>query len=102
MIYLVSSRLEINFFGNVRNEIETLRMHLEECRQLLGRTGPSRAEIKTQGKLAELSYREEIMWRQQACIQWLPEGDQNTKNSTQKASGRKRRNKILTITRPDG
>ena len=50
----------------------------------------------------ELNFREEIMWRQRSQIQWLAEGDGNTKFFHQKATTRKRRNKISQLVREDG
>jgi hypothetical protein len=89
-------------FGSVRTETRSLKIRLESLRQLPGRVGPSHEEIKIQDRLVELNYREEIMWRQRSRIQWLSEGDQNTKFFHQKASGRKKRNRISRITRSDG
>ena len=91
-----------NTFGNVRTEIRKLKIKLESLRQLPGRMGPSHEEIKVQDKLVELNYKEEVMWKQRSRIQWLSEGDQNTKFFHQRASGRKRRNKINKLSRRDG
>jgi hypothetical protein len=89
-------------FGNVRTEIRKLRLRLELLRQEPGRVGPSYEEIKVQDRLVELNYRKEIMWKQRSRIQWLSEGDRNTKFFHQHASGRKKRNKISNLTRVDG
>ena len=42
------------------------------------------------------------MWRQRSRIQWLAEGDGNTKFFHQKATMRKRRNRISQLVREDG
>jgi hypothetical protein len=89
-------------FGNVRSEIRSLRLRLEVLRQDPTRQGPNHEEIKVQDRLVELSYREEIMWRQRSRIQWLSEGDQNTKFFHQRANGRRKKNKIINLTRRDG
>ena len=52
--------------------------------------------------MTELCLREEIMWRQRARIQWLTEGDSNTKFFHRKASVRKVRNRITELQRADG
>ena len=66
------------------------------------RVGPTYEEIKVEERLAELGYREEIMWRQRARVQWLAEGDQNTRFFHLKASNRRKKNKITRLTRPNG
>jgi hypothetical protein len=50
----------------------------------------------------ELLFREEIMWRQRARIDWLKEGDQNRKFFHRKASGRASKNIIKSLKRNDG
>lgn len=46
--------------------------------------------------------REEIMWRQRSRIQWLAEGDGNTNFFHQKATNRRRKNRITQLAREDG
>lgn len=45
---------------------------------------------------------EEIMWQQQAKVQWLKLGDRNTKYFHSKASERRRKNTILGLENEDG
>ncbi|GJS92282.1 reverse transcriptase [Tanacetum coccineum] len=49
---------------------------------------------KLQGEIKELLIREEILWRQHSRVQWLKEGDLNTRFFHFNASNRRRRNKI--------
>ena len=63
---------------------------------------PWREEEIVEDRMVELCLREEIMWRQRARIQWLAEGDSNTKFFHRKASARKSRNRIAELQRPDG
>ena len=81
-------------FGAVRTELRLLRMKLAELRALPDRTGPSPEEERVEARMAELCLREEIMWRQWARVQWLAEGDNNTKFFRGKAGARKARNCI--------
>jgi predicted transcriptional regulator len=67
-----------------------------------GRVGPSYEELKIVERLIEIQHREEIMWHQRSRIQWLAEGDKNTKFFHLRASKRKRRNKIISLTRANG
>ena len=50
----------------------------------------------------ELCYREEIMMRQRSRIHWLSEGDSNTQYFQKKASARRAKNTITSLTRVDG
>ena len=76
-------------FGAVRAELRTLRTQLQDLRAMPSRVGPSDEEKRVEAQMTELCLREEIMWRQRARIQWLTEGDSNTKFFHRKASARK-------------
>jgi hypothetical protein len=64
--------------------------------------GPSHHELKVAEGIVELQHREEVMWRQQSHIQWLSEGDRNTRFFHMRASKRKKRNRIERLRRLDG
>jgi hypothetical protein len=68
-----------DIFGNVRSEIFKLREDLKRRQEEPGRTGPSHGELKTVERLVEIEHREEIIWRQCSRVQWLAEGDKNTR-----------------------
>jgi hypothetical protein len=89
-------------FGQVRSELRNLKKKLEELRSEPNCHGPSYEEIKVQNRIVELNFCEEIMCRQRSRIQWLAEGDGNTKFFHQKASTRKRKNRINELRREDG
>ena len=48
-------------------------------------------------ELNELLQKEEIIWRQQSRIQWMKEGDCNTKFFHTRASTRRKKNRINRI-----
>jgi hypothetical protein len=88
-------------FGHVTREIERLRSVLEplEGEDVIG----NRAEIlQAKIKLDELLYREEMMWLQRSRINWLKEGDRNTRYFHRKARWRAKKNKIRRLKRGDG
>ena len=89
-------------FGEVRVELKRLQTRLGELRADPTRTGPCHEEIKVCDKIIELNHREEIMWRQRSRVQWLSEGDNNTKFFHRKASSQRRKNKIDALQKPDG
>jgi hypothetical protein len=89
-------------FGSIRKELKELRQLLTLLRSRPDRISPSHQELKVVERLVELQHREEIMWKQRSCIQWLAEGDRNTKFFHMRASRRKKKNRICRLTRQDG
>jgi hypothetical protein len=89
-------------FGSVRRELKQLRQQLAELRAAPARVGPSHQELKVVERLVELQHREEIMWRQRSRVQWLAEGDRNTRFFHMRASRRKKKNRISRLKRSDG
>ena len=92
----------ISSFGGVRKELRELRKKLAMLRSDVHRTGPTHEELKVEERIAELGFREEIMWRQKARVQWLAEGDKNTRFFHQKANMRRRKNKVERLVRSNG
>lgn len=89
-------------FGNVKRQISQLNGELARLCSLPARVGPSHEELKIVEKLTELYHCEEIMWKQRSRIQWLAAGDKNTKYFHQRASKRKKKKKIQSLSRVDG
>jgi len=81
-------------------EIERLRSVLDQLEgdDALG----NRAEIlQVKMNLDELLYREEMMWLQRTRINWLKEGDRNTRYFHRKAKWRAKKNRIRKLKRED-
>jgi hypothetical protein len=56
-------------FGQVTNELESLRQQLEEIK---GRPDATRVEVRAiTDRMDELLYREEMIWLQRSRITWL-------------------------------
>jgi hypothetical protein len=89
-------------FGIVIKEIKQLKAELDRLRNLPNRAGPCQTKISVNGRLVELYRREELMWRQRSRIEWLSDGDKNSKFFHQRASMRRRKNLIKALTGSDG
>jgi hypothetical protein len=59
-------------------------------------------ELKIVERLVKIDHREEVMWRQHSRVQWLAEGDKNTRFFHLRASQRKRKNKITHLRKSNG
>jgi hypothetical protein len=72
-----------NVFGNIFQAKKELEQHLEELQQEFILQGcieaSTREEEKLQLQLEERQKQEEILWRQKSRVQWLKEGERNTK-----------------------
>ena len=86
-------------FGNVTRQKAEQRGRLQVLIQEEDRGSQTvAAEINiVRRQLNELMAREEHMWRQRAQVQWLTEGDKNTRYFHVKASQRRQRNETRGI-----
>lgn len=86
-------------FGNVTRELARLR---EQLQQLHANNAP-REDIRAATDLMnEVLYREEMLWLQRSRIEWLKEGDRNTKFFHHRAVWRARKNKISKLRDENG
>ncbi|KAK1697051.1 hypothetical protein QYE76_013748 [Lolium multiflorum] len=101
----LSSSLDVwgrNTFGSVQKEIRELEFRLGVLQSSTDRQGPSEEESRVVERLAALYQREETMWRQRSRVQWLAEGDKNTRFFHLRASQRKKKNRVARLMKPDG
>eukprot|EP00253_Pinus_taeda_P025237 PITA_25237 len=88
-------------FGNIMEEKQRLEQEMEEIQQRIILEGRSEESCKAKGilisKLEERRKQEEILWRQKSRINWLREGERNTKFFHQAMVQHRQRNKIVSI-----
>jgi hypothetical protein len=72
-----------NLFGNIFQKKQEIEQHLEDLQHEFISQGlmvdSAREEEKLQTYLEERQKQEEILWRQKSRVQWLKEGERNTK-----------------------
>lgn len=88
-------------FGAVTKQIEEQRTHLNNICSL-GNNADPQALREALDKMNELLYREEMMWLQRSRINWLREGDCNTKYFHRRAVWRARKNYIKRLKDENG
>jgi hypothetical protein len=87
--------------GSVSRRIEKLRKGLEHINLNLPWSVQD-MKRRTEKELDSLLEQEEVYWRQRSRINWLKEGDRNTKFFHKKATWRAKKNKIERLMRQDG
>ncbi|CAM8880508.1 unnamed protein product [Rhodiola kirilowii] len=89
-------------FGNVGNQLRRLKEELIEVRQGMCTRASSEKEKSITNDIDEWLIREESMCAQRSRVNWLSEGDNNTKFFHLKANARRRINTISTLVDKDG
>ena len=89
-------------FGSVRAEIKKLRGKLDEARAAARQQGSSPEVLALEQQLHAGFEKEEIMYRQWSCQEWLKAGDRNTIFFQNRASHRKRKNTVKWLRKADG
>ncbi|KAL9678589.1 hypothetical protein QQ045_016436 [Rhodiola kirilowii] len=89
-------------FGNVGNQLRRLKEELIEVRQGMRTKAFFEKEKSITNDIDEWLIREESMWAQRSRVNWLSEGDNNTKFFHLKANARRRINTISTLVDKDG
>jgi len=78
-----------------------LEQKMKQIQQEITNTGRSEEPAKEEGilvgQLEERQKQEEILWRQKSRVNWLREGERNTKFFHQAMVHRRQRNRIFSI-----
>ncbi|XP_027150159.1 uncharacterized protein LOC113750373 [Coffea eugenioides] len=86
---------------NAKKKIDQLKSQLEKLQY--NTHMESRREIVDLKNQLKVAYKEEeLFWHQKARINWIKEGDKNTKFFHAHVKGRRRRNRMLNLQREDG
>lgn len=92
--------------GNILKEKQSLEQRINELQQMDILEGLQEDRIKEEGiiinQLEERRKQEEILWRQKSRVQWLREGERNTKFFHKAMIQHRQRNKIFSIKNQEG
>ncbi|KAL9667982.1 hypothetical protein QQ045_002352 [Rhodiola kirilowii] len=81
-------------FGKVKDKIKELQEKLSSIQEKMRTNDVIEHEVKLTRDLDEWFLREELLWKQRSRVDWLREGDRNTRFIHQRASHRRRVNRI--------
>eukprot|EP00253_Pinus_taeda_P002797 PITA_02797 len=88
-------------FGHIMEDKQKLEKEMEDIQQQIILEGRDEERSKEEGKiicqLEERRKQEEILWRQKSRINWLQEGERNTKFFHQAMIQNRQRNQIFSI-----
>eukprot|EP00253_Pinus_taeda_P016535 PITA_16535 len=93
-------------FGNIMEDKKRLEQRMEELQQMDITEGIEEERSQEEGRvlthLEEIRKQEEILWRQKSRVQWLREGERNTKFFHKAMVQHRQRNKIFSIKNQEG
>jgi hypothetical protein len=88
--------------GDLEKRTARVRKELERCRRMSVSQAQIHKEQVLKYKLDKLETQQELFWKQRAHVNWLKNGDRNSKYFHSFASERKRVNRIKKLKKYDG
>jgi hypothetical protein len=88
-------------FGSVTKELRRIRERIALL-SILDRLAHESEVQSLRARMEEILLREEVMWLQRSRVDWLREGDRNTKKFHMKVARRAKKNRITRLCRDDG
>eukprot|EP00253_Pinus_taeda_P008881 PITA_08881 len=93
-------------FGNIMEEKKRLEQRMEDLQQMDILEGIKEERTKEEGmilnQLEERRKQEEIVWKKKSRVQWLREGERNTKFFHKEMVQHRQRNRIFSIKNQEG
>ncbi|KAL3820475.1 hypothetical protein ACJIZ3_006380 [Penstemon smallii] len=89
-------------FGGVSKKVAQIRKKIHSLKTGIVSESAKNEERDLYLQLEDLLGKEEKMWQQRAKAHWMREGDRNTRYFHSRATGRKKKNRILGVRREDG
>lgn len=91
-----------NTFGRVDRDLKEKQRKLQEIQNAISSIKDIKVEKTLREEIENLMIKEELMWSQRACSDWIIQGDRNTKYFQTLVKQRRARTRITMLKKSDG